>query len=256
MSCLVLLAGVLSCACSVKEDRTACPSECRLFFCGPSELTGKDLIFGVWGGRSVLHDSFIFGGSMQERTYYVPKSPLVLFGGNHHYDDSGQYMIARGAQCDSLYSVSRGFLPSGEHCSDTLLLRKDFASVSLTLLKVEPADLEGLKIRVVSNTCGYSILKARPVEGRFEYYPRFDGECVARFRLPRQADSSFAMEVLDANGGKLLARVDFGREIAGSGYSWSSPDLGDLELGVALSFADATVSVMPWEDAGYIDIKF
>lgn len=255
MSCLVFACSIFF-ACSIKEDRTACPSECRVFFCGPSELTGKDLSFGVWGGDVVLHDSFIFGGNMQERTYFVPKNPLVFFSGNCGYDASGRYTIAKGAQCDSLYSVSRGFTPSGEQCSDTLFLRKDFASVTLSLSTVQPEDLEGLRIRVVSGTCGYSLLKAQPVEGSFEYCPRFDDACKAVFRLPRQKDASFAMEVLDGSEGKLLASVDLGKVIAESGYSWTDADLKDIEISVAINFADATVSVMPWDDAGFIDIKF
>ena len=254
--CLVVLSVASFAACSVKEDRSACPSECEVFFCGPDQLTGKDLEFGVWNSRSVLHDSFEYEGPMQKRMYYVPRSPLVFFAGTCRAGTSAEYRIAEGSQCDSLYTVSRAVRPYGEFCSDTLVLHKDFATVNLSIETAEPGWMDGYHLRIMGNTAAYSLKDAEPVAGTFRFMPRFNADACATFRVPRQVDDSLVLELLDAGSEEVALSFGIGMMLKDKGYSWQSRDLEDIDIRLSLDSKDVHLDTLPWYDGGVLDISF
>ena len=251
----LFIATMIASACSIKEDRSVCPAEVGIAVSAPSSVLGRKIVLRAWEEGAVMQDSFLYGGGWQQRVYRLPRKALSLCSVSGVMERGTRYRIARGKQCDSIYSVSRSLHPSGENETDSLRLRKQFATV---FLSVSGSSGEGpfpYRIRAVGNTDGLDLLSSEPSFGPFVFEPELSPGLSASFRLPRQADDGFALEFLDAVDGRLLFREESGRKLVRNGYDWSAVFLPDIEIRLVLTSSGIDINVGTWDACDPFEVE-
>ena len=252
---VLCVAATIATACSVKEDRSVCPAEVGIAVSAPSSVLGRQIVLRAWEEGAVMQDSFLYGGGWQQRVYRLPRKELSLCSVSGVMERGTRYRIAPGKQCDSIYSVSLPLHPSGETESDSLRLRKQFATVTLSIAGVSSGGPFPYRIRAVGNTDGLDLLSSEPSSGPFIYEPEISPSLSARFRRPRQADDSFALEFLDIGDGRVLFREESGRKLVRNGYDWSAASLPDIEIRVVLTSSGIEINVGTWDARDPVEVE-
>ena len=236
------LCVALVCSCSVKEDRSFCP--CWLsVYC--EDVPADGVSFGVVSPerRSSRHlgeedftpsYSCVVPRTVQHLYACVPVPGAIV--------SEGRYVIPEGSQCDSLYAWSSCMDCDRETASDTLKVRKNFATLRLILS--EEGDYP-FDIRVCGCVCGLRLDTLEPLAGRFAFSPSVSGSSQASVRLPRQSPSDrLELELYD--GDVLSGTIDLGSAILEAGYDWEEEDLKDIVVKVAASVTDIEITVNAW----------
>ena len=235
---------IVAAGCSVKEDRSGCP--CCLMF----DFSGVDTEMSPSVHLNVMSaDGFLFkdvaDASVQDYRISVPKTRLqvnVYDGDEGLFSGTGGLEIPEGGQCPPLYLHSEQSDADREYLVCRPVLHKNFCTVVITL-KYEGESLP-FYMRVSGNVCGYDHAGA-PLPGNFSFVPEIGPDGVCTVRVPRQADGSLRLEMVE--DGNVLREFALGEFIIGSGYDWTAPDLEDVDVKIDYSKADVTFDVDGWE---------
>ena len=251
--CLLPLSLAL-CACSVKEDRSACPCELSIRSDEPLMTEGSVLV-SVFQEGSIVRQGMLSGEDFDSGkcTVTVPRKPstVTVFTGITLMSAAGGRWLGIPAegQCDEVYSCSEPVDPRGDECECTVVLHKNFARLDIAVIGMP----EGASLRIEGSVQGYDLLSLDPCEGDFGCEPEENG-AGWRLRLPRQRDDSLTLEV--ASGIGTVGTVPLGAIIAACGYSYDEPDLPDMSVTVDLTRKDAFVRVAGWENGESYSIVF
>ncbi len=243
-----IIAFLLLCSCTVKENRSVCP--CDLLV-RPAKALLSDGSVVV----SVVQDGAVVKQEMLSREEFeageckitVSRKPAVVtvFSGitSMNLLRGRTLDIGYEQECDELFSSSSNAELSGDSFEYPVSLHKNFARLYLTVLNPVP----GSQMSVSGTVAGYDLLDAAPREGDFI---RAAGEpevaqgcCI---RLPRQLDNSLSLNVVFE--GETIRRVPLGSLIAASGYSFADEDLKDITMTVDIEKSYAKVSVADWSN--------
>ncbi len=242
----VWAAAVVLAACSVKEDREACPCRLVLDFSGvdTSVVTAADLFLRSDGGFALAEglDADDFRSYM---SLDVPRGMVdvgIWSGAGGLLADGGMAVggglaIPVGEDCPRVYFHVSSVDASCESVRDTVRMRKNHCVMTVRL---EGTETEPEVFALYGNVNGY-MGDGSPSPGEFVYLLKPDGEDGSVAVLPRQVDNSLVMEVHD--GTAVVKRFAIGEYVAESGYDWSAPDLKDitLEIDVALTKVELVV---------------
>ena len=273
------IALALLASCSIKEDRSPCPCWLQVDL---SEINCAVHLTGWAADRMVFAESPIGFGSMtvepfvnveqdivlnSTRAITVPPNPsetlrefkvprgmvtISAICATSSPINSGRIEIPLGRQADELYGHSAGVNTNAEFAYDKVTLQKQFATVHLTMELPEGCTTFPYDVLVSGNTCGWDIKTLRGIEGRFEYKPSRRGFNEYEFRVPRQADNSLRVDLLD--WGELVDSVKIGELIALSGYDWSKPSLDDINLDVNFTDSFVKISITGWDQIVILEI--
>ena len=268
----VLALVVAAAACSVKEDRTACP--CLLQVDLQKVLSNepfRDMTSGminidcICQGSYISSDAYMLPAcpSVLEKT--VPRSDVQLIGTllpEPGRITEGKAFINFGHQADSLYACRAEVDTRGEEARVELELYKQFSTVYISVIATDddgkavaggaPDDLQ---FRAVGTVAGFDAGMMKPLEGDFSYELKdrtSTGELI--FRMPRQKDAGIILKVKGREGfTEEGITVPMGLYLEQAGYDFGAASLSDIHLQVNISPTEITVSVLDWEDAGSIN---
>lgn len=258
----LLLALTLLAACTVKENRSACPAWCVVasdghvadnyhgrLLCNIATVARRD-----YGRSRADFDSFFNRG---ELLFEVPRNETVyvdVFNGvNGMSLRDSVLLISPGHCCDSIYSGHSSVFVVEDEVETMLPLNKDFATM---LLKINGLGENGSCIcQIRGNVDGYCIPGGRPHTGAFIYKVVMEDGVSCPVRLPRQTDDSLILEIMSPEDGRTLASQPLGKAIAQLGYDWSAQDLRDFAIGVDMKEVRLTITIEAWDGSRTININ-
>lgn len=242
-------------SCSIKEDRTPCPCWLDIFL--PDSNTSTVGI-SLWQGDQQLLTEDV------EYTRFVPfleKEVKRGFNRLSAFERKGNLKmngtcvkIETGHQCDSLYAYSDIVDCTGEFAIDTIVFHKQFATLSLQIVNAEEITYP-YTLSVRGNVNGTDLTTLSPINGKFLYEPSLDENCTGTCRLPRQKDSSLALDMCKIEGGSLVDTIPLGDLIEKTGYDWNLADLDDITIIIDFAKAEIVVSVNEWQSEYTYEIE-
>lgn len=250
---LVLLGGMmLGQACSVKEDRHACPCLLELDFICPDveDAWPVSLVISTDAG---FEWTDVIGSGDETEGYQVevPRAGLHLraWSGAGDMESASGIVIPEGSGCPRVYMHDSYMKADAEHLNETVTLRKNHCVLTL-VAEGEGGMPSGLRIK--GNVAGYDAW-GRPLPGSFRVFLDGIPEGGCQMVLPRQTDSSLMLEADDGKGGcKAFA---LGQYIISSGYDWEAPDLEDVTVILDYALTEIRLVVSGWESVYRYDME-
>ncbi len=242
-------------ACTVKEDRSACPCVLKLDFSGVDAGMFDALSLNLSAADGFLHREVVQSESFGEECFVeVPRGGVRLgvVGGEDGCRVPGSegemLLIPHGSECPRIYMSSSYIDTDSEQVEKRVEVYKNYCRLSLKFLSYES---HGFELRVDGNVCGYDA-EGSPLEGDFSFEPRVDDEGECLLNVPRQVDGSLKL-LLDAEDGKLR-EFALGEYIIDSGYDWEALSLRDLEVEIDYALTRVIFRVEGWEKTVNIEI--
>lgn len=264
---LMILGTMLTLSCTVKEDRIACPCFLSEEFCkaGSVPLTTDPWISFLGENGDAIEQKDIGKGMMREGPSYVSKVPkqeidVCVVYGNVHYDLSTRrdvLVLGSGFEADSIYAHCAKVDCRRETASDTVLLSKQWCTLSIKLEGSEAWKPYWFEIH--GNWNGMDLSDLSAVKGTFRCIPRKMGATSYEARLPRQADDGLTLQVYDTDAFGLPSSLRYeyplGVLMESKGYDWTRRWLSDASVTIDYAKADVYVEIAPWDDGhNYNDI--
>ena len=241
----LLLPAILLSACSIKENRAACPCALTL------ELTGlpvAPVVLGV-AGEGYSYVELVHADTAV--VLPVPKGELAVSAvGGALAEGDGSVRIPEGEEAPPLYLFHADVSTDAEQLVLPVTLHKQYCTLEL-IFKGPPGYGPPFEVAVVGFYGGWRP-DGSPVPGPFSrrILPGSDGRAI--LRLPRQGDDSLLMHIVFSDN--IVRTFALGSYIAGSGYDWSAPDLADLTLNVDISLTSVTLSTDLWTTTEDIEL--
>lgn len=240
-----ILAVLFAGACSVKEDRTACPCRLVLDFRDVDTSLCRELNLLVTRREEVVLSEVVEAEDfMEEYVAYVPHGELrvnVWSGDGGRAERKQGIVIPYGCECPPLYMHSFIADTRGESCREKICLRKNHCRLTIMMEGMETIPYS---LTFKGNVDGYG-LDGRPSLGDFSCvaYPADSGD--SRALLPRQLDASLQLDIDD--GTSVVKTFAIGEHIASSGYDWTAEDLDDLTIVLDYYITHIKVTVQGWD---------
>ncbi len=255
MALAVMASALIMAACSVKEDRSACPCLLVLDFSeAGQEHDGSASLFLAADGTPVLSDVIplteYLGNSYIVSVPRTKMDLMLWYGGDGMVSESG-LMIPFGEDCPEIYMFGASFTASGERHDELVHLHKNHCRMTIHAA----GDVSvPLSMQVTGNVAGYDG-KGKPVEGLFRYGMDYadlqEGHDVI---LPRQVDSSLRLLINDRDDEvKVFA---LGHYLESCGYDWTAADLDDVTVTVDFALTEVRLSVKGWDGVYTYEIDF
>ena len=252
---LLLLLGLGSC--SVREDRSACPSlvvlDCSGVDADALMALGCDELTWTLSAEDFRREGrFPVDELPSEYIVEVPRGAegrlVVTAGDDGLFDPDAGLRIPEGASCPPLLSFQASVDAAPPEVRVPVILFKRYA-----LLEIRLRDLlqESLDYSVLGDVCGYGPdLEPLPGTFRVPLSPDGDGRC--RLVLPAQTDGSLSLCVY--RYGELDRVFAIGEYILDSGYDWEAPDLADITLEIDYVDGAARIQIDQWSKTLYFTI--
>ncbi len=234
-------------ACSIKEDRSACPANIHLRLSERSLSIAGGLPVGVRVSDSGGTKEVGLSAAEPDCWIAVEKGGVDLVC---LLDNGAGISVPPGRQCDSIWADSSHMLAEYEECEVLLDLHKRFATVFIDFEEgVEPWRYD---ISVCGNVVGTGLPGLEPVSGEFRFQLDVE-DGAASVRVPCQgSDSSLRLLFESRTPAGQSWDWDLAGELARLGYDWSQEDLADIRVHVKLLSAGLGIEIGSWKDGGSI----
>ena len=247
---LTLLLALLS-ACTVKEDRSACPCLLTVDLSNtldagitPPSLWDRDLnLFLFPESGEEVRQVIRYEEAVPEYVFRVAKGDVGVSGvlGLESGIVEGTVLsVPEGRQADGVYVSSDRVPCFGEEARTVLEMYKQFVNVEVFGL-----DSLGRRMEVTAACSGLDLLTCEALPGRFRCPLVCDADGVCRFRLPRQTGNDILILLYD-EAGRLDNRIPLGLYLEEIHYDWSAPSLTDVTLYIDRVMASVSISVSGW----------
>ena len=246
-----LVAGVVT-GCSIKEDRSECPSRLILDLSDVDTSFVKSLnVRAVLDGEIVLQDKVVAKDFACDYVADVPHGELLVNvwgGGEGRASFNDGLIIPYGCECPPLYMHSFEADTRGESFRQVVELCKNHCRLTV---KMDGVDQIPYSLTFKGNVDGYR-QDGLPSSGDFSCvaYPSGLGESDAL--MPRQLDSSLLLEVDDNSSVSKVFAI--GEYISASGYDWTEKDLKDVTICLDFYVTDMKITVQGWDKEYIYDI--
>lgn len=244
--------GMAVCAgCTVKEDRSVCPSMLILDFSEVRADIAGSVSLGV-----TASDGFFFTDTVPSASYTedyclnVPRGTVTVsaWAGAEDYDPRGGLRIPEGEDCPPIYLHYSSLTVEDEMERELIMIRKNHCRLTINM---SGDDMDVRSLVISGNVDGYgpdgSVSKGL---FRYEVVPEFAGSAAAV--LPRQYDNSLMLEIDDGTG---IAKIfPIGEYIAESGYDWTAPDLEDITVDLDFAVTHISLTVRGWDEEHKFDV--
>lgn len=247
-----ILAAALALSCTVLEDRSACPcfldvDYSRVLADNPfGSGAGAIAVSRGDGGLQLLHRAEFCPQVEEVRTGRGTYLFCMLMCGGEPVGDGLSVKVSAGSQCDSIYGYRTTVDATGETARLMVEVHKQFATVSVTDTHDGRA-LAPYQVVARGNSDGIDLTTLSPTKGDFFCRPQQSGGTYV-FRMPRQADTGAAIELLTKTGGSLHHRLELGEALLEAGYDFGATDLEDITVTFDFDRMVALVKVADWEE--------
>ena len=250
----LLLLGLASC--SIREDRSECPSLVILDYscldAGALAETGCDELSWVLSAGDFRRTGRFPADELPSE--YIVEAPrtegtlIVIAGDDGLFEADEGLRIPEGESCPPLFSFQAAVDATLPEVRVPVLLYKRHAR-----LEVRLRDLlqESLSYVVLGSVCGYGP-DLEPLPGVFRVPLSPDGEGRCHIVLPAQTDGSLSLCVY--RYGELDRIFSIGEYILDSGYDWEAPDLEDITLEIDYVDGTARIKIDQWSKTLYFTI--
>lgn len=257
-----------SAACTVLEDRSACPCFVHVDLRAERNQVCDSL-------RVMLdtRSGFSYRGTVLRSEYgrelcvEVPSREGVyisVLDGSVEVDSRGgelpSVLIPVGEQCPEVHMYTSFLDTSGESAVEHVVVGKNYCSV---VMNFAARNLDLYEVHIVGNVCGYGFGGdgvgvsgaggsgaggfggiGMVIGGRFDYSPSTDDPESCCFRVPRQMDNT--LQLVISAPGTPSRTFALGNYIAQSGYNWNAYDLDDIIMNLDFAENGFTVTVGDW----------
>lgn len=249
---IMALTIALSCACTVLENRSACPCQLVLNLDDPANYNCDSLLVRV--SAQGYEWSKIVGSDQ----YAIPVAVAVPVRGGvfvsvvdnrmSRYCNFDGFSIPLGEQCPPAYMFGTYCDTTEDEAEVDVRIHKNYCGV--TVCFSSPAIME-YDLMIRGDVAGYS-REGVPIAGEFGFVPYFEEGLNSFFRLPRQNDASLRLEITTPRGNDTALAL--GSYIVQSGYDWSAEDLDDIVVYVDFVETVFTISINDWSSEVATDI--
>lgn len=246
---LLTLAG-----CSVKEKRCDCPCWLMLELGEIDSARFKSVEIDVFSDGGFLHSESV--GCDRFGKTYVVEVPRKSVRVNVRAGDEGLFQADRGVvipfgePCPPLWQYTSFLDTSTESRRDTVRLHKNYSLLTVEMVTMGEPFPFGIGIE--GDACGYGP-DGNVLKGDFSVGCDPDENGLCSVRLPRQTESSLMLSILDS--GTSVREFAIGEYIAASGFDWTSPDLGDLNITVNFALTRIHLEIDDWKTAFEYDVE-
>ena len=249
-----LICCLLSClACSIKEDRGACPCRLMLDFSENDTVSVRsaELLLSSSEGFCLADtvDCSDFEDLYQATVPCGKLQVMAWYGGADCVTPGEGLRIPYGSDCPEVYMSFFGLEVEGEESSSDVCLKKNHCRTTI-YVKSEESFPYTLVVR--GDVDGYEPDGA-PSEGRFMYELELQEEMMGWVTLPRQRNESLCLEVWEGN--TVLKIFSLGRYISAVGYDWSAEHLEDLTLTLDYTHNVMGISIGEWDREHHFNIS-
>lgn len=229
----------------IKEDRSECP--CRLFLdftdVDTSSIASADILMTSDEGFEFV--DVVESGYFADYMIKVPSHQIslqVLAGAGHCLSSDMSVVIPYGEECPKLFRHESVINADSEVVKERIKLRKNHCVLTV---QVEAGEDYPFKLTVKGRVDGYGS-NLKPTVGDFSCraVPDDSGQCVVV--IPRQLDSSLALEVDDGTGSVKTFAV--GESIVAGGYDWEAEDLDDVTVTLDYSLTEIALEIIEWTE--------
>lgn len=246
------LAVALSCACTVLENRSACPCQLVLNLDDPANYSCDSLLLRVSA------QGYEWKKIVGRDQYAIPVAVAVPVRGGvfvsvvdnrmSRYCSFDGFSIPLGEQCPPAYMFGTYCDTTADETEVDVRIHKNYCGV--TVCFSSPAITE-YDLMIRGDVSGYS-REGVPLTGEFGFVPYFEKGLNSYFRLPRQNDASLRLEITTPRGSDTALAL--GSYIMQSGYDWSAEDLDDIVVYVDFVETAFTISINDWSAEVATDI--
>lgn len=227
--------------CSVKTDRSNCPSLLVLSVCGGEQSDCEVNIQGA-GKDEQLHLFGMLGGHGIELERNEVYSLAVASGAGLRQAGN----LELGEEMPELYTCKQDVLCDSDVKELRVELHKEFCRLYFNLQGVD------CRLRVRGNVCGYDVFTGNLILGLFCHetrpliYTNTDAPYQYMVRIPRQIDDSLMLEFLSEDGEKDLYSYTLGKSLMEMGVDWTKENLDDIHVDINYINNEIAVSVETW----------
>lgn len=246
--CLWTLVSLLG-ACSIREDRSACPCFLTLDLSGLdagalADAACEELIWTLVSGDTCIGGRIPLDELPEELLVEVPREDAflyVLVGDEGLFVPEQGLVIPEGSEAPRLYAFAASVETSRPELTVPVRLHKRFARLEIHFRSPLRA---GTECRLLGEVCGYDPY-AEPLPGAFSLSVTPDEEGYCNLALPAQADGSLLLCLY--RFGELERVFSIGTYILESGYAWDAGDLDDISLEIDYLHAPVRYKVEQWK---------
>ncbi len=251
-----LIAVAAFSSCSVKEDRSPCPSIVTLdasAYEGDHQKAYSQLITQTQDLRDTL-DLSMGETSVEWLAQKGLMTSYVYAGLVESSEHEGIVSIPLGHQADPLRGYCRRFECYEEEFTVVAKVNRQSALINFEIKDVEDGTYQ-YDLEVVSDVSGIDLRTMCPVKGEFRCELPLDKNARGRFLLPRQlpGSSPYINVYLE---GTLIDTLPLHEWIRAAGYDWTQDDLPDLNISVDQGQLQVHVNVEGWNTDAVYDVLF
>lgn len=261
----VLVLSLFSVACSIKEDRSACP--CYIYVVVDDFIeAGLDealVAFSAGGNMdSEQLDLKQYAGSAYKRTLPRTEAKVAAVAGMVNTVLEGDHLVVPyGNEADSLWLYNEIFFCDGDEYRIRAVPGKEFCTLTLIVSGLEEDLAPESTFRVTAACSAIDIFSRTPRAGAYSSIAsrNEDGNYVVR--IPRQSGYEILLEISvpqpeAGENADLFYSMDIGKKFMEAGYDWDRKDLLDVSAVVNFNEIDIELSIEEWvPDDSYDDVE-
>lgn len=250
----VILAIVLPLlpACSVKENRDACPCYVNYNFDELISEGYRSALVSVSSDVSLYREDLdllsVAGSGLDVP---VPKTYVrssVVLGLDRSYRSGDTLAVRENVEADAVYVWSDLRLCREEVVSLRPRPRKQYCKVDIIVTGVPPGAEYPYDMQVRANCCGLDLFDLLPVEGKYSTVVRKNNTSSYSVRIPRQKESDIILDFLEKSGDdEPVGGIDLGNEMDKKGYDWTKESLDDIFVILDFVRMDFSLKIVEWD---------
>lgn len=232
-------------SCSVKEDRSRCPSLLQLDMT-PCKAHTRTVSVTACDGDVLFRHRYVPGVTPDTVEYDVPRELIRVYAlndGESPILGGPSVVVQPGCQFDSLFSCSHDVDADCESVYDMIRLHKQFASLTLDLTGLLPIQ-SNCNMEICGNVIGYDVMDMMPIGGQFSFMMEECRDQRYNVLLPRQKDDSLGLVI--HHGGERKSYYPIGEYLRDAGYDWYAEDLADAVVTIKTIEAGVSVQITEW----------
>ena len=245
----MVAAAVLSCACTVKEERSGCPCLLNLVFDEVIDSGRFDEAVATVGpSPEIMIDQEVVAMEECLESGYevsVPRRTMktsVVCGCG---EDLFNAVYVRAGSSEVM--AFSGEVECRDDREDVLVdLHKQYCCLTLILEGFSVDDELPFEIRLSAPTDGIGLYDLKPCGAPFSV--TVSGELTVN--VPRQDPGAVITLGLYDRDGELIFESDISEKLRKVGYDWTATDLADAVVVLDYARLDCNIEVLPWDDNG------
>lgn len=238
-------------ACTVKEDRTACPCYTSVLVDGFIDA-GFSSTMVSFSSDCLVRRENISLAEYEDQAYVISlerktNRASVIAGLDRMQIRSDSLLVPFGHDADPIWLHSEKFFCDDDEYIMDARPHKQYCRLEILLEGLTPEESTSCSFSVMAETCGLDLYSRRPLEGAFRADAKRGLDGSFSLLLPRQGDGGILLEVSSGPGlrGDCFV-VDVSSRLEAAGYDWTLEDLKDVSITVDYAKAEISIKILDW----------